>query len=193
MTYNTGNCPQCGVKFNASDSSVRTCEACGFKFRRTPFSITGCLGNLLSLIAVGVFILLCCAALALFIFVQNVESPPPSTAVESDPAPAQVPVAVDPTVTPPELPPAVTPDAQAAQLSQEPPAPQTKSDDTRTWSDKSGKFSTEARFGGMNGTTVVLHKTDGTTSRVQFDQLSDADREWINARRRREGAPPVSP
>ena len=198
MTYSSGNCPQCGVKFNVRESSidtVRRCEACGFKFvlRRAPFSITGCLGNLLSLIAVGVFILLCCGGLVLFIVFQNAESPPPSTVVESDPVPAQEPVALDTTVTPPELTPAVVPEAQAPQLSQEPPAPQSKSDDNRTWSDKSGKFSTEARFGGMIGTTVVLHKTDGTTSKVQFDQLSDADREWIDARRLRDGAPPVSP
>jgi hypothetical protein len=61
MVYSSGNCPQCGVKLNVRESSidiVRTCEACGFKFvaRKASFSVSGCLGNLFSLIGVSIFI-----------------------------------------------------------------------------------------------------------------------------------------
>jgi SLA1 Homology Domain 1 (SHD1) protein len=54
----------------------------------------------------------------------------------------------------------------------------------RTWTDKSRTFSVVARFGGMAGTKVTLHKTDGTTIRIELDQLSQADRDWIESRRR---------
>ncbi len=54
----------------------------------------------------------------------------------------------------------------------------------RNWTDKSGAFTVMARFGGMAGTTVTLHKTDGTTIKVQLDQLCQADQDWIAARRR---------
>ena len=198
MTYSSGNCPQCGVKFNVRESSidtVRTCKACGFKFvlRRAPFSITGCLGNLIALISVGAFILVCCAGLAWFIVFQNAERPPPAQVATSEPAIAPESAVAESLATAPEPTPAIESEAPAVQPNPAPPSTPAPTVDTRTWTDKTGKFSTEARFGGMIGTTVVLHKADGTTSKVQFDQISDADREWINERRHRDGAAPVKP
>lgn len=57
--------------------------------------------------------------------------------------------------------------------------------DARIWSDRTGSFSTEARFGGMSGSTVTLHKLDGTTIKIQLDQLSESDKAWIESRRRK--------
>jgi hypothetical protein len=200
MTYSSGNCPQCGVKFNSQESdTVRQCEACGFVVRKKPFSLTGCVSNLLSLIAVSAFILICCGGFVLFILYQNAESPPPPTPPEvtSDSTPAPEPTAVEPAATvvaTPESTPEIEQKlSSTTESAQEPAQPLTPSPEIRTWTDKTGSFSTEARFGGMIGTTVVLHKADGTTAKVQFDQLSDSDREWINAKRRREGLRPVNP
>jgi hypothetical protein len=53
----------------------------------------------------------------------------------------------------------------------------------RTWTDATGEFSAEARFGGMTGTTVTLHRKDGTTIKIDVQQLSDTDRKWIESRR----------
>lgn len=64
------------------------------------------------------------------------------------------------------------------------PAPQPKATDVRTWTDRKGKFSTEATFGGMSNGTVTLHKNDGKTITIKLDQLSAADRDWIEARRK---------
>jgi hypothetical protein len=58
-----------------------------------------------------------------------------------------------------------------------------QSPDVRTWTDKSGSFSTDARFGGMANDVVTLHKADGSTVKIKVDQLSEADREWIESRR----------
>jgi hypothetical protein len=73
----------------------------------------------------------------------------------------------------------------------DPPLPTLAPDDkagavlhTRRWSSHDGRFKTEARFGGMVGSTVTLHKSDGTTVKVQLDQLSDADKSWIRSRRK---------
>ncbi len=54
---------------------------------------------------------------------------------------------------------------------------------TRTWHDRSGKFSTEARFGGMTSGVVTLHKSDGTTVKIRIDELSESDHKWIESRR----------
>jgi hypothetical protein len=54
---------------------------------------------------------------------------------------------------------------------------------TRVWHDKSGKFSTEARFGGMTNGVVTLHKPDGTTVKIGVNELSESDRKWIESRR----------
>lgn len=53
----------------------------------------------------------------------------------------------------------------------------------RVWTDRTGSYSLTARFGGMLGTTVTLKKLDGTPIKLEFDQLSDADQQWITARR----------
>ena len=187
MAYSSGNCPQCGVKFNVRESSidtVRRCEACGFKFVARKATFFGCLGNLLSLIGVGIFILVCCAIVAIFIFVMNVDTSPPSVA-NSAPSPTQEAVTVETAATPQE----VTPESQpepSPETVQEPAIEpkQSPAPDTRIWTDKTGKFSTEARFGGVAGDSVTLHKSDGTTVKIRLDQLSQADQDWIEERRK---------
>ena len=189
MAYSRGSCPQCGVKINlraSSNDTVRTCEACGFKFvaRKATFSLTGCLGNLLSLIGVGIFILVCCAIVALFIFVMNVDTSPPPVA-DSASSPTQDVVTVETQATPQEM----TPESQPETSPVPQPEPavepkQSPAPDTRIWTDKTGKFSTEARFGGMAGDSVTLHKSDGTTVKIRLDQLSQADQDWIDERRK---------
>ena len=48
-----------------------------------------------------------------------------------------------------------------------------------TWSDKTGKFSVEARFERLDGETVVLVTTDGRHLKVPIDRLSDADAQYV--------------
>jgi hypothetical protein len=193
MKYSSRNCPQCGVELHGSASSadgVRRCEACGFQFgARKSFlsSVSGWLGNLFSLVAVCIFILACCGAVALFIFAMNNFGTP----LDAEPAAGTVPevVVTEPAVTPPEPVPEAVPEARTEpppaaepeppQESKQPPATE-----TRMWTDKTGQFTTEARFGGMAGGTVTLHKSDGTTAKIPFDQLSPADQEWIERRRK---------
>lgn len=69
-------------------------------------------------------------------------------------------------------------------LRTQPPSSSIVETEMRTWTDKTGKFTVVARFGGMVGTTVALRKADGTTIRIQLDQLCKADQDWIAARRR---------
>lgn len=49
----------------------------------------------------------------------------------------------------------------------------------RTWSNRDGEFSTEAEFVGFTDGFVTLKKPDGTTIKVGFDELSNADTKWI--------------
>jgi hypothetical protein len=189
MAYSSGNCPQCGVKFNVRESSidtVRRCEACGFKFvaRKSSFAFTGCLGNLFSLIGVSIFILLCCGAVAIFIVAMNADWSPPPVA-DSSPAPTPEAAPVEPAVTSQDLPPEPGPEPSPV-AQQEMPIDQKQSTTTeiRTWTDKTGKFSTDASFGGMASGSVTLHKSDGTTIKIPFDQLSKADQDWIEGRRK---------
>jgi hypothetical protein len=53
----------------------------------------------------------------------------------------------------------------------------------RTFSDKTGKFATIAKFRSSNGAVVTLEKEDGTTVDVPVSKLSDEDREWIQDQR----------
>ncbi len=50
---------------------------------------------------------------------------------------------------------------------------------SRTWKDKTGAFSVEATFGGIEADKVVLKKADGTVLRVPLDRLSPADRKYV--------------
>ena len=52
-------------------------------------------------------------------------------------------------------------------------------DDTRTWSDKSGKFSIEAKFVKIDGKNVVLEKADDKTISVPISRLSQADVDYL--------------
>jgi hypothetical protein len=189
MAYSSGQCPQCGAKLNVRASAidpVRRCEACGFEFavRKASFSPFGCLGNLFSLISVLVFILFCCGAVVIFIVAMNMDWSSP-TVEESSPQPTAEAVPAEPPVTPQELPPEPSPEP-APVVSQEPSVDpkQPPVIDIRTWTDKTGKFSTEASFGGMAGGTVTLRKSDGATVKIPFDQLSKADQDWIEGRRK---------
>lgn len=65
-----------------------------------------------------------------------------------------------------------------------PPGDPVTEPELRKWTDKTGAFTVMARFGGMAGTTLTLNKADGATIKVQLDQLSQADQDWIVARRR---------
>jgi hypothetical protein len=189
MAYSSGNCPQCGVKLNLRESSidaVRRCEACGFEFaaRKASFSLTGCLGNLFSLIGVSIFILLCCGAVAIFIFAMNHDWSPPPVA-DSTPITTPEAAPVEPAVTPQDLPPEPMPEpSPTVQPELAVDQKQSTATDIRTWTDKTGKFSTDASFGGMAGGSVTLHKADGTTIKIPLDQLSQSDQDWIAARRK---------
>ncbi len=46
-----------------------------------------------------------------------------------------------------------------------------------TWTDRTGKFKIEADYVGVQGTSVVLRKADGSTVNVPIDRLSDASRD----------------
>ena len=171
MAYDSGYCPQCGVKFNARESSigtVRRCQNCGHKFilERAPFSITGCVSLVAALLAAGIGLAFGCFTV-LMSFIDSASTaprPPPRIAIE-EPAATPIP---EPTPEP----------AVKAQR----PAPEPV--EMRKWSDRSEKFTTEAQFGGMIGNTVTLHKPDGATVKLPLDQLSDADKEWIAERRK---------
>lgn len=85
---------------------------------------------------------------------------------------------VDPTAPP------ATPNPPAATGSQRPaPAksttklPAAKAEtQLRTWSSDTGKFTIEARFGGLEDGKVKLLKADGSTVSVPLEKLSEADR-----------------
>lgn len=50
---------------------------------------------------------------------------------------------------------------------------------TRKWSDRTGKFSIDARYAGTDGPKVVLVKTDGKKIAVPLERLSDQDRAYV--------------
>ena len=186
MAYLTARCPYCGIKINFSESSIdtlRRCEACSKEFvlraaPSAPYSSGGCVGLLLALLFCGA-----AAAVGLgFVFWMAIARAP-SVAVEAQPAVVEAqPAPVAPVEGPVETTAAPAPEPAPKELKTE-PAP-ALNPDVRTWSDKSGKFSTEAKFGGMLGTTVTLHKADGTTVKLDLEQLSDSDRAWIAERRK---------
>jgi hypothetical protein len=62
-----------------------------------------------------------------------------------------------------------------------PPAP---APDLRDWTSADGRFSVAAEFRGVLGGNVKLKKADGTELNVPLDSLSEADREWIEDRRK---------
>ena len=45
-----------------------------------------------------------------------------------------------------------------------------------TWTDKSGQYKVEAEYVGVEGASVVLRKSDGSTIKVPINRLSDASR-----------------
>jgi hypothetical protein len=53
--------------------------------------------------------------------------------------------------------------------------------ETRTWTDKTGKFSTEAEFVSVENGFVKLKKTNGKTIKLELEKLSQADREFIES------------
>lgn len=61
----------------------------------------------------------------------------------------------------------------------------------RTWSDTSGKYEVEAEFVELDGTTVVLKKSNGSTIEIDFERLSEADRAYVSQSQAREVAPQV--
>jgi outer membrane protein assembly factor BamB len=68
-------------------------------------------------------------------------------------------------------------------------------DPYRKWTDKSGKFSVQAKFVEFTGGRVVLEREDGSKVRVSMQQLSDGDRQFVRAAlaaRRNESVEPKS-
>lgn len=51
----------------------------------------------------------------------------------------------------------------------------------RTWTDKSGKFKLEAEFVALEGTEVVLKKSNGDTLRISIEKLAPADADAARA------------
>lgn len=51
----------------------------------------------------------------------------------------------------------------------------------RTWTDATGKHKVEAELVGVADGKVTLRKTDGKTTTIALDKLSDADREYVTA------------
>ena len=49
-------------------------------------------------------------------------------------------------------------------------------DDFRTWSDKSGKYKIEAKFGGIENGKAILEKADGEKLQIDLDKLNPADK-----------------
>lgn len=58
----------------------------------------------------------------------------------------------------------------------------------RTWRDRSGAFSMEAVFVGVENSTVKLKKTDGTSVAVPLDGLAKEDQEYVASQ-----VPPTAP
>jgi hypothetical protein len=164
MVYHTGNCPRCGIKINFQESSIgtlRRCQSCGQEFVLTAAPSSGCATAVMGLVIGGAIAVTACGGL-LFLIGATMVVPAKQEQIAVMPADAP---------TEPESKPAIADTKPVAEV--------------RMWSDKSGEFSAEATFGGVvAGTTVTLHKSDGTTVKVQLDQLSDSDREWIEQRRK---------
>ena len=55
-------------------------------------------------------------------------------------------------------------------------------EESRTWHDKSGKFSVEAKFVKQDGSNVTLKKSDGKTITVPADCLSEEDVDYLQGR-----------
>jgi hypothetical protein len=52
----------------------------------------------------------------------------------------------------------------------------------RTWTDSTGKYKTEAKFGGVAFDKVTLIKRDGSKVQLPLAKLSDEDQKWIKQR-----------
>jgi hypothetical protein len=110
--------------------------------------------------------------------------PEPEKTTESEPIPVTEPepMPTQPTVTP------TTEPAPEPKPIEPPPEPVKKKlqpmQEVRTWSDTTGKFSVQARYGGTLGDKVLLLKEDGTSVKVPLEKLSDDDKEWIQNRKR---------
>jgi hypothetical protein len=141
----------------------------------------GCLAAL-HVLAVGLVaaIFVCCGGLGSFVGTKPTNRRQPKSVVASAPAEPTPIVAVLPPI-PDSAPQPVTPLPDAS-----PPESQPAKTEKwlRNWNDKTGKFSTDAIFGGMEDGIVTLHKMDGVTVKVQADKLSDADREWIEGQQK---------
>jgi hypothetical protein len=59
------------------------------------------------------------------------------------------------------------------------PAREATAHPSRTWTDKTGKFSVEAKFERLEGTTVSLMKADGKPVQVPLERLSESDVQYV--------------
>jgi hypothetical protein len=71
--------------------------------------------------------------------------------------------------------------AEAAPTGGRPPQGGAKTSDSnlRTWTDKTGNFTTKAEFVDVSDGKVTLRKPDGTPLVVSLEKLSEEDQEWI--------------
>jgi len=67
----------------------------------------------------------------------------------------------------------------------DPPSADPRESGLRTWTSADGAHSTEARLVTFTGGVAVLKKPDGETIRVPYDQLAPADREFLDAWKKR--------
>lgn len=192
MPYGSGYCPECGVKFNVRKSSVGTvkrCQACGAKFIIHVDWLSSCASSIIGLVVLAGIGFACCGGLGSFVGTSPVSSPAPRVVQEpitAEPSPANSDVHRADSAA--DSPPLATKTAEAvgdSRPSDTKPATVTAINPlVRKWSDMSGKFSTEANFGGMTDGVVTLHKPDGTSVKVELERLSIGDQLWIKERSR---------
>ena len=117
----------------------------------------------------------------------------PLTLVEGVVAPAVTPAPVKPPTPTPKSPTATPkpaagskspapakPPMPAAAPGKAPLSPGKGEPEMRTWTSDTGKFTIEARYGGLEDGKVKLLKPDGSTVQVPLEKLCEADRELAN-------------
>ncbi|MFM7563683.1 MAG: SHD1 domain-containing protein [Planctomycetota bacterium] len=73
------------------------------------------------------------------------------------------------------------PDKEPATDDQEQEVGAAESEPERTWTSADGKFTVSAKLAGKSGNMVRLIRSNGKTTRIEFEKLSDSDRKYIEA------------
>jgi hypothetical protein len=69
------------------------------------------------------------------------------------------------------------------------PLAEAKAARPRKWTDRTGKFSVTARFGGVEGDSVILIRTGGKQVKVPLEKLSDEDQQYVKSQNESEQNP----